>query len=552
MAKFNRARVKPPHGRSPVVVYDEPHGLTYEGAPGYARDPRSELFLLAVTNMVGEDTFYEGAGDRDLRFRNLVRRCAVEYPDWTAHLIAWLRRGTHLRSAAGVAAAEFTWAHRQENRIGRALAPRSITTRAVVRSALLRLDDALELLAYWITNYGRALPKPVKRGVGDALIALTNEYTYLKYGSPTGGGLTLADALSLTHLGDVRGACQRRRDSRQYDLFAYAAELPHNPDAVPRESLRTVRARRDLFRLPVADRRAALDDYGVVKRAGLTWEAVAGWLQGPLDARVWEALIPGMGYLALLRNLRNFDETGVSNAAAERVCAVLADPVNVAKSRVLPLRFATAFREVSSTRWSWALERALDAALMNVPRLRGRTLVLVDTSGSMSHALSARSTVPRWDAAALFGLALALRADAADVYSYSTNSREFSPKPGTSLLAATRLWRDGGFNIGAGTNTLQTVKERLRPGHDRVVILTDEQTTSIGHRVGGPGSIDAVVGRRPIYTWNLAGYRVGHLPSTDGAAGPRHTFGGLTDRGFELITLLESGADGSWPWESND
>ena len=52
----------------------------------------------------------------------------------------------------------------------------------------------------------------------------------------------------------------------------------------------------------------------------MTWEArFAGRLQGPTSARLWEAVIPSMGYMALLRNLRNFDEAGVADEVAARV-----------------------------------------------------------------------------------------------------------------------------------------------------------------------------------------------------------------------------------------
>lgn len=37
---------------------------------------------------------------------------------------------------------------------------------------------------------------------------------------------------------------------------------------------------------------------------------------------------------------------------------------------------------------------------------------------------------------------------------------------------------------------------------------------------------------------NLAGYRLGHAPT----AGNRHTFGGLTDTAFRMITFIEAGA----------
>src|SRR6478736_5465488 len=50
---------------------------TEEGAPAFLRSPRLELFLLAVSHMVGGDTFYERADERADRFRELVRTVAV-------------------------------------------------------------------------------------------------------------------------------------------------------------------------------------------------------------------------------------------------------------------------------------------------------------------------------------------------------------------------------------------------------------------------------------------------------------------------------------------
>ncbi len=107
MSKFNLTGLRRITARSPIRSEVPASGVTFEGAPGYARDAKGELFLLAVTNMVGEDTFYEGASDRDARFAALVRELAVSDPDWTARLIGWLRTGANLRSASLVAAAEF-------------------------------------------------------------------------------------------------------------------------------------------------------------------------------------------------------------------------------------------------------------------------------------------------------------------------------------------------------------------------------------------------------------------------------------------------------------
>ena len=60
---------------------------TYEGGRGRERDARSELFLLAVSNLVSQQTFYETGAARDDRFATLVRELAVTDPEWTAGLL---------------------------------------------------------------------------------------------------------------------------------------------------------------------------------------------------------------------------------------------------------------------------------------------------------------------------------------------------------------------------------------------------------------------------------------------------------------------------------
>ncbi len=92
-----------------------------------------------------------------------------------------------------------------------------------------------------------------------------------------------------------------------------------------------------------------------------------------------------------------------------------------------------------------------------------------------------------------------------------------------------------------GTNTAEAVRRHYR-GHDRVVIVTDEQAWFDAR---GSDPTQAVPANVPVYTWNLAGYRYGHGPS---GVGLRHTFGGLTDAGFGMIPLLEAGRDADWPF----
>lgn len=519
MSKFN-LRGNRRSATSAVVSTDRPTGTTHEGAPGYARDTEGELFLLAVTSFVAEDTFYEAAAERDARLRSLVARVAVEDGDWTLRLVRWLRTGVHLRSVALVVAAEAVRARLDAGIEG--------GNRAIVDAALDRADEPGELLAYWAGRHGRRLPKPVKRGVADAVARLYTERSLVKYDGAA-RDYRFGDVLDLTH--------PTPRDARQSALFRHAIDRRHGRDGAIPDELGVLQARQRLLSVPVEQRRAVLA-HGelVLGPAAMTWEQVAGWLQGPLDAAAWEAVIPSMGYMALLRNLRNFDATGVADDVAAGVAARLADPGEVARSRQLPLRFLAAYRTAPSLRWGWALERALQASLGAVPSLPGRTLVLVDRSGSMFTRLSRRSVLTRADAAAVFGAALAVRAAAADLVEFGTDSRAVRVRRGESVLSLA-----GRFGNLGGTNTADAVRRHFR-GHDRVVIVTDEQAWA-GWRGAEPTA--AVPARVPVYTFNLAGHRHGHGPS---GAGNRHTFAGLTDQGFAAIPLLEAGRDQHWPF----
>jgi hypothetical protein len=173
-------------------------------------------------------------------------------------------------------------------------------SRSVVDAALQRADEPGEALAYWLGRHGRALPKPVKRGIADAAVRLFHERSLLKYDAD-GRPVRFGDVIDLTH--------PTARDERQGDLFKHALDRRHKRDNPVPSSLTVLTARAELMALPV-ERRREVTDPAVLGAAGMTWESLAGWRQTTMDAAAWESIIPGMGYLALLRNLRNFDQAG--------------------------------------------------------------------------------------------------------------------------------------------------------------------------------------------------------------------------------------------------
>ena len=181
---------------------------TFEGGDGYARDAKSELFLLAVTNMVSEDTFYEASDARDKRYRDLIAAVVAEDPKWVQGFVGFLRDTMQMRSASTVMATEY-------------VAAGGPNGRAVVSRALQRADEPAETIGYWHSQHGRRLPAALKRGIADACTRLYTERAALRYDG-TERAIRMADVIDLCHP-TPNGAWQS-------DLFKYLLDKRHNRD----------------------------------------------------------------------------------------------------------------------------------------------------------------------------------------------------------------------------------------------------------------------------------------------------------------------------------
>ena len=568
MAGFNKLATQPRRAAAsgPLrTLSATPDGLTHEGAPGFQRDAQTELFLLATTRFAGERGFYDTADENVARLRELVTQLAVDEETWpwVRVFLSWLRGPGNIRTASILLAAEAVHARLAASLHGDG-------NRELITSVLQRPDEPGELLAYWRHRFGVTrpdgtivvkLPKPVKRGVADAVTRLYDEGAFLRYDGE-GKALRFGDVLELTHA-DVRAPGAER--TWQDDLFRWAITARHGRDgAEPPESLTHVRVRwamarltpderHDLARRALADDQVALD---LIHGAMVgQWEWLKSWLgekpsegRAVTDAEIWQLALPKLGYMALLRNLRNLDQAGVPDSVIGPLLTRLADPEQVKRSRQLPLRFLSAYLEAPSLRWGHALEQALSHSLANVLVLPGRTLVLIDVSASMTwDKLSGNSKMDYSTAAALFGLALKIRNPAGvDAWGFAnTQFHVTGVEPGTSLLKAVETFKRYQGSAGGGTEIARAVRETLRSEHSRVIILTDCQT--MGNY--GVGDVDSAAPRNvPIYAFNLAGYNNTMMPVTPGSN--RHELGGLTDAMFGLPLLLEAGQAGHWPWES--
>src|SRR6201993_1329874 len=140
-------------------------------------------------------------------------------------------------------------------------------------------------------------------------------------------------------------------------------------------------------------------------------------------------------------------EAGVDEAL------VLAALSSMGTARVLPFRFVAAARY--APQWEEPLEQAMLKSVAGQRKLAGRTVVLVDVSGSMTAPLSRRSEMQRTDAA--YGLAVRVReiAEKAAVYSFSDRVVEVPARRGFALRDAIGAsQRHNGTQLGKAVEAL--------------------------------------------------------------------------------------------------
>lgn len=214
-----------------------------------------------------------------------------------------------------------------------------------------------------------------------------------------------------------------------------------------------------------------------------TWEVALS--SGEDKKEAWTRLLieNKMGAMAVLRNLRNFQRDNVD----ENLIINAIDDMNV--SRILPFRFIAAAKYAPHLEPS--IEDAMIRGLKDHKKLSGKTKLLVDASGSMDMALSAKSDMRRFDAAC--GLAILLREICEDIQIFRFNGPVFKvpPRHGFAL-------RDAMGTPYNGTSLGNAVQEMNDSNYDRLIVITDEQSRD---EVPGP--------KGKGYMVNVASYKNG-------------------------------------------
>lgn len=408
--------------------------FTHEGARAKRFTPEQELRRTLMNCMLWEDNFYEDGVSIADRMKQLVPAIA---PEKVAALAIEAREAMKLRHAPLLIVREM--ARHEKHRV--------LAADTIAR-IVQRPDEMTELLAiYWADALGpmqqrkkQPVSAQIKKGLARALTKF-DAYQLAKYDRD--GPVRIRDVLFLVHA--------KPKDASQEKVWKELVD-------------------------------------GTLSSAD-TWEVS---LSGGKDKReTFERLIAEkkLGALALLRNLRLMQKADVERATiAKAIEAMRTD-------RILPYRFIAAARYAPD--FEPELESAMLKSIEGYARLKGRTRLLIDVSGSMDAPLSAQSEMTRLEAAC--GLAILAReiCDTVEIFTFSQEVVKIPPRRGFALRDAIVASQPHG-----GTWLGKAVEKIDRKG-DRLIAFTDEQAHD---------QVPAPKGRGTII--NVASYRhgIGHGP----------------------------------------
>lgn len=449
------------------------------GHVAYTMGDKEKLVTQVLTSFFNEQKFY---GDNSNELVSLAERIAIHDPQFISNLARYARKEMHLRSVSHVLTC---------------IVANIVESKPYIANTVIdvveRPDDITEILACYISMYGKPIPNGLKKALGKALTRF-NEFQISKYNGEN-KSVKFKDILRLTHI--------KPQTKEQEDLF----------NKIMNNNLMTA----------------------------TRWETELS-AKGN-NKKTWESLIENnqLGYMAMLRNLRNIINAKPDNI--QKVYDKLENKEEVKRSKQLPFRFLSAYKEIQSIATNKpldVLENAIEHSVENLPKLKGKTIIAIDTSGSMYHTISAKSRILCTEIACLLGVLASKICEEYEVLTFDTRLRHETFSSRAGIIEAT-------YNIsscGGGTDLKLPLGYMIynKVDADRLIILSDNEINDSWRGYTGTCQELADEYRRTInkdlwvHAIDLQGYGTQQF-----IGGHTNVIAGWSERVLEFIDLVEKG-----------
>lgn len=407
--------------------------VSANGNVQFKKEPLQMLYELAVGTLFGKSTFYRSSDTLVQNLRTNVRK-AVEMDalDFVANLAIHARGEMSIRTIPIVLVVEFAKALREQGKTYPHM-------RHLVRDVIQRADQINDLYAYSLDVFGdkKNIPMAIKRGVGDAFNKF-GAYAFAKYNRD--GAVKFRDVLRIVH--------PVAKDIKQGEIFKKLME-----DTLEAPYTWEVELSKN-GQLAAAEKKSSKD--------------------------LWTELVTSgkVGYMALLRNMRNIVQAGVDTKIVQQYVAdVISDPKRVAESKQLTFDFVEAYNIIKplDTKLATATSKAIDASVSYLPQLGERIWIIIDYSGSMGGDTSEAISTSTLLAAAL--LKAGEKADNLAVTMFGSEATTLhAVDTNNSVLGIQKdLLSHRKGRISGSTDFHAALKERTKLGFtpDTIIVFTD-------------------------------------------------------------------------------
>lgn len=301
-----------------------------------------------------------------------------------------------------------------------------------------------------------------------------------------------------SHRDVLRKAHPETRNSHVSNLFRYVVDQRKTESVVHQ----TCETNGQVWAFEAAQRattpKVAVD---LIKNHNIPWEFLPTELLG--HASVWEALLPKMNMMAMVRNLGRMTSLGVidhRNAAAKLVADKLGNAEALKRSMIHPFAILNAFATYKSGNgvkggltWSPsdvimdALDNAFYRTFGNVTPSGKRTMISMDVSGSMDwNYLSSNPALNCRMGAMAMAMITAASEPKTHINAFCSEIQEVGVSPMNSMYENIKLVND--LRFGA-TDCAAPMLHALKKGLeiDTFVIYTDNETWAGRH--GHPSQV---------------------------------------------------------------
>lgn len=480
----------------------------HQGGTGYKLNPKMELIGILSTGF--NKNYYESMGDREKRFKELIISLSKTDVEFVAKAMVYARSVIGQRSVTHFGSVALT-PYLSGTELGKRFFSKR-NRKDQVGGIVHRVDDMLEIIAaYKHFNPGKPLPNSMKKGFCKA-IESADRFELSRY-QGKGKSVSMVDVVNLVHpvSSEVNGSVTITKaaydkaisgtkfdpKSKKFDSKYEGITKIYKDGDVDMVRIPTLHALviGELKQIDTSEAKnsdtgqkvAAKVKSGEITRLEAKEELAKG-IEDNFGTLIKEHKI---GYIALIRNLKNILKYSSNKTIIDAACKMIVDKKLIKQSLVFPHQIDLALEmvlqelgEINVRPLLTALDKAYELSVPNLTELftYGKTAVVYDTSGSMQGGYWGKVMLGNGkqinkapvEKAALVAATLAKGIDA-DVYQFATSCCQVTYNPLDSVNSIKTHFTKQIGKVGHGTSFSSIATTLKSNRYDRVFIISDMQ-----------------------------------------------------------------------------